>query len=127
MIVGIGTDLAEISRFSRALARHTPAKIAQRFLAESEVSAFLQASDPARFLAKNFAAKEALAKASGHGVRPPLALNAIAVQRDALGRPFFEFSPVLAAWFQARGVQSSHLSLSDEAGLVLAFVVLESN
>ena len=76
-------------------------------------------------LAKRFAAKEALGKALGTGVREPILLPAIAVIHDALGKPAFEYSPVLAAYLAAKGL-TAHLSLSDESDSALAFVILET-
>lgn len=57
MIVGIGTDLAEVARFEQLLARHGQ-RVARRMLAAAELDEFARAADPARFLAKRFAAKE---------------------------------------------------------------------
>ncbi|MFC6671689.1 holo-ACP synthase [Marinobacterium aestuariivivens] len=66
MILGIGTDLVQIDRIASALAR-TPA-LAQRVLTPAEQSGFEASRDPARFLAKRFAAKEAAVKALGTGI-----------------------------------------------------------
>jgi holo-[acyl-carrier protein] synthase len=78
------------------------------------------------YLAKCFAAKEALSKALGTGLRPPVTLRNIAVLRNAHGRPHFELAPPLAAWLDARGIRRHHVSLSDEGDLVLAFAIVES-
>lgn len=80
----------------------------------------------ARFLAKRFAAKEAFGKALGTGVAAPATLPNVAVAHDAAGRPYFEFAPELAAYLAGRGIRRAHLSLSDEADYVIAFVVLET-
>ena len=125
MITGVGTDLARIDRFETLLARKGAA-CARRLLAPSEQAAVAQSREPARFLAKRFAAKEALSKALGTGVRAPVLLTAIAVGHDALGKPQFELSPELAAFVAARGVARLHLSVSDETTHALAFVVAES-
>lgn len=123
MIHGIGTDLAEIARFGLLLQRHGERTL-EKILAPSEREACRASPDPARFLAKRFAAKEALGKALGTGVRAPLLLPAVAIGHDALGKPCFEFGEELAALFQQRGL-TSHLSLSDEGTYALAFVILE--
>ncbi|MBE5528529.1 holo-ACP synthase [Laribacter hongkongensis] len=124
MIVGIGTDLAEVARFEQLLARHGR-RVARRMLAAAELDEFARAADPARFLAKRFAAKEAFAKAAGTGVRAPVLLPAIAVTHDELGKPAFACSAVLHDWLTARGVQRMHVSISDERTHCLAFVVFE--
>ena len=83
-----------------------------------------RATDPARFLAKRFAAKEALGKALGIGVAKPATLPNIAVEHDALGKPSFSYAPELAQLLAERGLVA-HLSISDEKEFALAFVVLE--
>jgi holo-[acyl-carrier protein] synthase len=124
MILGIGTDLLDATRIRDGLARHGEA-FADRLLAPEERPAYAASHDPARFLAKSFAAKEAFAKAAGTGLRAPLSLQNLAVLRDALGKPGMVCAPELAAWLAARGVIAHHVSLTDEGDWVMAFVVLE--
>jgi len=124
MIHGIGTDLLDAKRIRNGLARFGE-HYADRILAPAEHAGYYASSDPARFLAKCFAAKEAFAKAAGTGLRVPVSLRNLAVLRDAQGKPHIECAPQLAAWLAARGVTAHHVSLSDEGDLVLAFVVLE--
>ena len=126
MIHGIGTDLLDATRIRSGLTRFGDA-YAKRILAPAERAAYASSRDPARFLAKSFAAKEAFAKAAGTGLRAPVTLQNIAVLRDALGKPHVECAPELAAWLAARGVTGHHVSLSDEGDLILAFVVLEQS
>ena len=101
MIYGIGTDMARIERFDALLARHG-LRCGQRLLAESERAELALAKQPARFLAKRFAAKE------------------------ALGKPMFAFSDPLQAFLHQRGICAVHLSISDEQQHAFAFVVCES-
>lgn len=124
MIYGVGTDIVQIARMRAALERHGDA-FAHRILAPAERSAFAAAADPARLLAKRFAAKEAFGKALGTGVRVPATLHALAVGHDALGKPLLEYAPELAARLAEKGLEG-HLSLSDEVDYVIAFVVLEA-
>lgn len=86
MILGIGTDLVDIARMRAALDRHGE-RFARRILSPAEWPDWQASGDPARLLAKRFAAKEAFAKASGQGLRAPVTLGALAVTHDALGRP----------------------------------------
>jgi holo-[acyl-carrier protein] synthase len=123
MIYGIGTDLVVISRFQTFLERHGERAL-EKLLAPAEREPCRTCADPGRFLAKRFAAKEALGKALGTGIRAPVLLPAIAVAHDGLGKPVYRFSAGLEAWMEARGLVS-HLSLSDEAEHVLAFAVVE--
>jgi holo-[acyl-carrier protein] synthase len=125
MIHGIGTDLLDASRIRDGLARYGE-HYADRILAPAEHAGYYASGDPARFLAKCFAAKEAFAKATGTGLRSPVTLRNIAVLRDARGKPHVECAPELAAWLAERGVTAHHVSLSDEGDLVLAYVILET-
>lgn len=124
MIHGIGTDLVAIARMRDFWRRHGERAL-EKLLAPAERADCRASSDPGRFLAKRFAAKEALAKALGTGIRAPVLLPAIAVTHDELGKPVLTFDPALADWIAARGL-SCHLSLSDETEHALAFVVVES-
>lgn len=124
MIYGIGVDLIKVARLESGLLRFGE-HYADRLLAPEEHPEFFSATDPARFLAKRFAAKEAFAKAAGTGLRPPLQLRNLAVTHTPLGQPGLSFHPELAAWLQQRGITRHHLSLSDEQEYVIAYVVLE--
>lgn len=123
MIFGVGTDLCSIARFERMLATDGDG-IARRILSAAELDEFAAARRPAHFLAKRFAAKEALGKALGTGIRAPVLLRAIAVMHDELGKPLFAFDDALSAWLAGQGLRT-HLSLSDETEHALAFVVVE--
>lgn len=124
MIHGIGTDIVRIERVRRSLERHGE-RFATRILAASECEAWRAARDPARFLAKRFAAKEAFGKALGTGVAMPATLHAIAVAHDALGKPAFSFDARLSEFMTQRGLRA-HLSLTDEDDYVVAFAVIET-
>ncbi len=123
MIHGIGTDLVAIARMEALWQRHGERAL-EKLLAPAERAECRVSLNPGRFLTKRFAAKEALGKALGTGIRAPVLLTAIAVTHDALGKPGFAFGTELAAWLDMRGLVC-HLSLSDEAGQALAFVVVE--
>lgn len=124
MILGIGTDVVALARLHALHARYGE-RLARRLLAPAEWEDYTRTPEPPRFLAKRFAAKEALAKAVGTGIRVPLTLTACWVVHDALGRPGFACAPQLAGWLRARGAGALHLSLADERDTVLAFVVVE--
>lgn len=124
MIVGIGTDLVEVARMQALWLRHG-VRALSHLLAEEERAECLASRDVARFLARRFAAKEALAKALGTGLRAPVLLPAIAVRHDELGKPQFCFTEPLAVLIAQRA-KTIHLSLSDERAYALAFVVLEA-
>ena len=123
MIFGIGTDLVSIERVE-ALRRRHGTRALEKLLAPEERAACNASHFPGRFLAKRFAAKEALGKALGTGIRVPVLLPAIAVVHDAQGKPAFVFANNLADWITERRLLA-HLSISDEATHALAFVVIE--
>jgi len=125
VIFGVGVDMVEIERVRLAIGRHGE-RFAGRILAECEWPDYRQARNPVAFLAKCFAAKEALGKATGLGIRTPVTLRAMWLHRSPLGQPAFGFSPVLSDWLRSRGIARSHVSIADERSAVIAFVVLES-
>ncbi len=124
MILGIGTDLAEIARFAGLLERQGERALT-RLLSDAERSHCASIAQPAAFLAKRFAAKEAFLKALGTGLRDGLAWSQISVEKDALGKPHLQLSGRAAELAAQKGVQQIHLSLSDERAYALALVVLE--
>ena len=124
MIFGIGTDIVAVARMADYWQRHGERGL-EKMLAPQEREACRSSNDPARFLAKRFAAKEALGKALGTGIRTPLLLPDIAINHDELGKPAFGFGPTLAAHLAERGL-TAHLSISDEQDYAVAFVILET-
>jgi len=125
VIVGIGVDLVRIDRMSASLEKYGQ-RIAVRILSEHELAEFNGSSGQAGFLARRFAAKEAMAKALGTGFRGKLGLKHIAVVHDENGRPAISCSGPAREMLNARGIEHIHLSISDERDNALAFVVLES-
>jgi holo-[acyl-carrier protein] synthase len=126
MIFGIGTDIVTVARIEAAIARHGVA-FAERILSAQELPEYTAHAHPARFLSKRFAAKEALAKATGQGLRHPVSLQRITVSHDELGKPILIFDADLSAHLQQLGVTRHHLSLSDERDTAVAFVILEGD
>lgn len=124
MIIGVGIDIVDVSRIDRLL-REYGDQFARRVLAASERQAFAASSRPVWFLANRFAAKEALSKALGTGLRYPVTLHAISVSSDGVGKPAFGFHGPLPGFLADRGVSRHHLSLSHEKGMACAVVVLE--
>lgn len=124
MIYGIGTDLVEPSRIARLLEKYGE-RFARRLLTDEEWPEYASSGHPAMFLAKRFAAKEALSKAFGTGMRYPVSLSHIGITHDHLGKPSFKFHPALSTLVKNEGIIGHHLSISDELNLACAFVVLE--
>lgn len=125
-IRGVGTDMVAVARIAAALERHGE-RFRARLLAAEERRDFSgrPAGAEARWLAKRWAAKEAVAKAFGTGIGGALSFHDIVIGREASGRPTLAFRGAATGLAQRMGVQRAHLSLSDERDLALAFVVLE--
>ena len=125
MIFGIGVDILRQERIQKIVDRSGDA-LAEKILGEAERDEWRRSKNPVRYLAMAFAAKEAFSKAYGTGFRGELGFRDVGVVREENGRPTLIFSPVLQAQLRARGIAGSHVSLSDEGGMVCAMVVLES-
>ena len=124
MIYGIGHDIVENTRISRLLDMYGN-KFASKILSSAEMQVFLTKSSPELFLAKRFVAKEAFAKACLTGLRYPILMPLISVVNDELGKPSFLFIEGIRQWLVERGINHTHLSLSDEKMISSAFVILE--
>ena len=124
MIFGIGTDIVSYVRIEAVHIRYGE-RFAQRVLSQGELAEYHRSAHPARLLMKRFAAKEALAKAVGSGLRFPVTLQNISVTHDDMGKPSFDFDAELAAHLRQAGVMHHHLSISDDHDMAVAFVVLE--
>ena len=124
MIYGVGTDVVEIRRVEKALARFGE-RFARRILCEPELKRFATHRLPAAYLAKRFAAKEAFTKALGTGIHAPANWHGVWVTNLKSGKPVLEFSSALKELLAKRGVTHAHVSLSDERGVAFATVILE--
>lgn len=124
MIIGLGTDIVAISRIEAALER-TP-KLAERVLTPTELNEWQSSKQPARFLAKRFAAKEAAVKALGTGIGRGVGWQQLEVSKNELGKPLLCVSGTAAEIAADLGVAHWHLSYSDEMEYVVAQVIAES-
>ncbi len=125
MIAGIGVDLVDKTRIDRLLDQYGEQFI-RRVLNADEQAQFANNTRKGWFVANRFAAKEAISKALGTGLRYPVTLLSIGVLSNTHGRPEFSFSDRLKAYLQSRKIRGAHLSLTHENDLVCAMVVLES-
>ena len=80
-VLGLGTDIVEISRIERAI--EGSEKFAQRILTTFELAEYAQTKQKARYLAKKFAAKEALVKAMGTGIGRGVSWQMVQIVHDA--------------------------------------------
>lgn len=120
MIHGIGIDLCDITRIEKAL-RHKGFK--ERVFSEEEIEYAESKAVPARHFAASFAAKEAMAKATGWGI-VGLGLNSLYVKRTKNG-PKFIFNEETTVKLEKLNVSNVFLSISHEGDMAAAMVVLE--
>jgi holo-[acyl-carrier protein] synthase len=130
MIVGIGTDVCDVQRIAAALQRHGD-RFAQRVLGPDELRVFEArrarvAQRGLSYLATRFSAKEAFSKAIGLGMHMPMTWRACEVLNLPGGRPEIRLHGELARWFDERRWRA-FVSVSDEANVATAFVVVEKD
>ena len=123
MIFGVGTDLLEVARVERVWNRFGE-RFATRVLLEEELELFAESANQVRFLAMRFAAKEAIVKAMGTGFANGMWVRDVGTVPNELGQPQVIYSARGTAMCARLGIGNGFLSLSDEAGLILAFAVL---
>ena len=123
MIFGIGTDLVQVERVE-ATYRRFGEHFVERLLMPEERVLFDPGRRPVRFLAMRFAAKEAISKALGTGFRHGVWIRDLGFRPNAWGKPEVIFSPRGRDVADRLGAGEGHVSLTDEAGLVVAFAVL---
>jgi holo-[acyl-carrier protein] synthase len=122
MILGIGTDIIEIDRIKKAMER-TPSFLKKAFT-ESEIEFFKSRAFKVETIAGNFAAKEAVSKAIGTGIRD-FALSDIEILRDELGKPIVNISDLVKKNIKVDNFKL-HLSIAHNKSTATAYVILEA-
>jgi holo-[acyl-carrier protein] synthase len=128
VIYGIGTDLVEIGRIAAAVDRFGE-RFVDRILGPQERARYearraRSASRGLAFLATRFAAKEAVSKAIGLGLRSPMTWRAVEIINAPSGQPQVVAHDALADFIRARRLRLS-VSVTDEQSMAMAFVVAE--
>lgn len=109
-VLGIGIDIIEVERIEHALGRHGE-RMLRRLYTEREVSDCPPGPNRARQLAGRFAAKEAVLKALGRGLRGVRWVEAEVV-KDAWGRPEMRLHGALRQLADELGVAAVLVSIS---------------
>ena len=124
MIFGIGTDIVDVKRIKKMKSIDSFAK---KILGDNEYLKFSKLSESKKifFIAKQFAGKEAFAKAIGTGISGDINFKTIEILRNDEGKPMFKFAEKTQLLIDNLGIAHSHVSLSDEKEYALAFVILE--
>ena len=85
-IFGIGTDIVNIKRMERSLKKNN-SNLKSKIFSKNEITYCERRKNPFPFYAKRFAAKEALSKALGTGIRKGVEFRNIEISNDKLGKP----------------------------------------
>jgi holo-[acyl-carrier protein] synthase len=124
-VVGIGTDIIEISRIEK-MASKVRDRLALRVLTPFEYEKYQSLKSPALFLAKRWAGKEAASKALGTGIANGVSFQHFEIKTLVSGQPQLILNDRAEELAHALGAKTWHISLSDEAQYATAFVVLSA-
>jgi len=124
MIFGIGTDIVEIKRIETMKSLD---KFASKILSHNEKEFYDSLTNQKQivYISKQFAAKEAIAKAIGTGIRNDTHFKNIEILRDKNGAPIFNALNKLEKIISDLGITRTHVSLADERDYAIAIAVLE--
>jgi holo-[acyl-carrier protein] synthase len=128
VIFGIGHDVIELDRVAAALQRHGE-RFASRVLGPRELAVYQarrrrSAQRGLAFLATRFAAKEAISKAVGLGMRSPMSWRAVEIVNEPGGRPCAVPNGAFGVFLQSKRLRL-HITVSDIANLAVAHAVAE--
>ena len=125
MIFGIGVDVLEAARVKKLYDRYGE-HFVDRLLLPEERAQLAKTKRIERFLAMRFAAKEAIVKAMGTGFAHGMWIRDVGVVQNAWGKPEVAYSPRGEKMRRKLGIGDGHVTLTDEAGLIVAVAVLEA-
>jgi holo-[acyl-carrier protein] synthase len=124
MILGIGTDLAEVNRIRSSIAKFGP-RFLERIYTDAERAYALSKANSAERFAARFAAKEAGMKAVGTGWNQGVTWKDFEVINERSGRPTLRLSGIAREIAEKMGVQKISLSLTHTAETAFAVVIFE--
>ena len=123
MTIAIGTDIIDIQRIADSIDLQGD-KFVQRILTQSEISEYQARGHSVSFLAKRFAAKEAIAKALGTGIGRGISFQHMIISNNAEGAPQVELQDNAAERLNQLDGTNVLLSLSDEKNYAIAYVAI---
>tara|TARA_Y100000590_G_C15226103_1_gene828193 strand:- start:164 stop:556 length:393 start_codon:yes stop_codon:yes gene_type:complete len=128
-IFGIGTDIVNIKRMEKSL-KKKGSKFKNKIFSKKEINYCEKKRNPSSFYAKRFAAKEALSKALGTGIRKDISFKNIEISNDYLGKPYINLKGSTAIFLKKKikaKNYSIYLSLSDDSPWAQATVIISYN
>jgi holo-[acyl-carrier protein] synthase len=123
MIFGIGVDVLETKRIAATLEKFGN-RFIDHLLMPEEQAQLARTQRRERFVAMRFAAKEAIVKAMGTGFAHGVWIRDVGVVQNSWGKPEVVFSERGERVRRGLGIGEGHVTLTDEAGLVVAVAVL---
>jgi holo-[acyl-carrier protein] synthase len=122
MIIGIGTDIAEVARIAKSIENIS---FKEKVFSKVEIAYCESKANFAESFAARFAAKEAFFKSLGTGWRGGMAFNEVEVMNDDLGKPSLNILGTTAEIIKEKNIKIIHVSLSHVKEMAMATVVLE--
>ncbi|MHC1685740.1 MAG: holo-ACP synthase [Clostridiaceae bacterium] len=122
MIIGVGTDIIEISRIEDAVKNN--ANFLEKVFTDNEIEYLKSRKMRPEYIAGRFAAKEAVSKALGTGFRE-FSLRDIEVDRNTLGKPMVILKGKAKQIALRHGKYRIHLSISHDKSRAIAYAVME--
>lgn len=120
-VFGIGIDIVELKRVDQIYSKYGD-KFAKKILSNSELKNFQVSNDKISFLAKRFAAKEAVGKALGIGILNGILLKNIFIAHDSLGKPLVKINNIKKLKLHLDKI--IHISISDEKKYAVANAII---
>ena len=120
-VFGIGIDIVELKRVDQIYSKYGD-KFAKKILSNSELKNFQVSNDKISFLAKRFAAKEAVGKALGIGILNGILLKNIFITHDRLGKPLVKINNTKKLKLHLDKI--IHISISDEKKYAVANAII---
>ncbi len=122
MIIGLGTDIAEVARIAKSIENSA---FRDKIFSKTEITYCETKTNKAENYAARFAAKEAFFKALGTGWRGMMAFNEVEVVNDELGKPTLNLLGEAGKVLVERNIKKIHISLSHTKEMAMATVILE--
>ncbi len=122
MIFGIGTDIIEIKRVKKAIARSP--RFVERLFTEQEMEYYKKKDMKAQHIAGGFSAKEAVLKALGTGLRG-FKWKDIEILRGSVGKPIVRFGGNVKQFIEDNGIGIIHVTISHSRDFATATAVAE--